>query len=255
MTDFGVGPRVPGKISIITGAGGGIGSVTAQMFAAHGSKLIVTDIDEAAAHATAAKITEAGGQAIAVQHDISVGADWDRVVALALANFGRIDVLVNNAGLHHQTMMGDITQAEWDKSIAVNLTGPFMGLQRVIPQMLKQGQGSIINVCSVAALIGGSFAHYSAAKGGVRSLTRTAAIAYAKQGIRVNALFPGLIETGLTAEARANPEIRAMLEASTALPRFGQPRDIAFGILYLASDESSFATGADFIIDGGVTAM
>ncbi len=255
MTDFGLGQRLPGKVAIITGGGGGIGGFTARLFAAHGAKVVVTDINESAAQATAAQIIAEGGKAVALRHDISAPADWDRAVALTLENFGKIDVLVNNAGLHHETFMSDITQAEWDKSISVNLTGPFMGLQRVIPQMLKQKQGAIINVCSVAALVGGSFAHYSAAKGGLRSLTHTAAISYAKQGIRVNAVFPGLIETNLTAEARANPEIRAMLAASTALPRFGQPRDIAFAILFLASDESSFATGADFIIDGGVTAM
>jgi NAD(P)-dependent dehydrogenase (short-subunit alcohol dehydrogenase family) len=255
MDQFGLGKRLPGQVAIITGAGGGIGGFTARLFAAHGAAVVVTDLDLEAAKATVEQIDADGNRALALPLDVVSDESWESVVATTVGEWGAVDILVNNAGYHMPTHMGDISKEEWERHLAVNLTGPFLGTQRVIPSMLAKGKGVIVNVCSVAALIGGSFAHYSAAKGGLRSLTRTTAITYAKQGIRANAIFPGLIRTNFTREALADPGIRSMLEASTALPRFGEPRDIAFGILFLASEEGAFATGADFVIDGGVTAM
>ncbi len=257
MTDFGFGPRLPGKVAIVTGAGGGIGGFTARLFAAHGAKVVATDIDLAAAEATVAQIKAEGHIAVAVQHDVVSEAAWDHVIAVTVEQFGGVDILVNNAGYHvrtHMVSLPDITRADWDQHLAINLTGPFLGTQRAIPEMLKRGKGVIVNICSVAALVGGSFMHYSAAKAGLRSFTRNTAVAYGAQGIRANAVFPGLIETGLTRAPLADPATRALLAASNVIPHFGEPKDIAFGILYLASDESSFATGSDLILDGGVTA-
>ncbi len=257
MTDFGFGPRLVGKVAIITGAGGGIGGFTARLFAAHGAKVVATDLDLAAVEATVAQIEAEGNVAIAVGHDVVSESAWDNVIATAVKQFGGVDILVNNAGYHvrtHMVPLPEISRTEWDQHLAINLTGPFLGTQRAIPEMLKRGGGVIVNVCSVAALIGGSFMHYSAAKAGLRSFTRNTAVAYGTQNIRANAVFPGLIETGLTKAPLADPATRALLQASNVLPHFGTPKDIAFGILYMACNESSFATGSDLVLDAGVTA-
>ena len=257
MKDFGLGPRLPGKVAIITGAGGGIGGFTARLLAAHGAKVVATDIDQAAVDATVAQIKADGNEAVALAHDVVSEAAWDKVVATAVERFGGLDILVNNAGYHprtHMVPLEEMSLADWDQILAINLSGPFLGTKRAIPEMLKRGGGAIVNLCSVAALVGGSFMHYSAAKAGLRSFTRNTAVAYGAQGIRANAVYPGLIETGLTKAPLADQATHDMLLAANVIPHFGKPKDIAFGILYLVSDESSFATGTDLIIDGGVTA-
>lgn len=246
--------RLAGKVAIITGAAGGIGASEAVLFAREGAKVIATDIDVAGVGAIASVIVDQGGEAIGLGHDVSSEEGWREVVAAAVDRYGKVDVLANNAAVHYETRFSDITLDEWDKVLRVDLTGTFLGTQAIVPEMLRGGGGSIVNISSIAALIGGSFAHYSAAKGGVVSLTKATAIEYAKQNIRANVILPGLIETNLTREALANPNIRKMLEDSTALPRFGHPEDVAYCALYLASDESAFATGAEFVIDGGNTA-
>lgn len=246
--------RLDGKVAIITGAAGGIGACEAYLFAREGARVIATDIDATAVEAVAQAIGEEGGDAIALRHDVSSEADWRDVVAAAVAHYGKVDVLVNNAAIHRETRFADITLDEWETVLKVDLTGTFLGIQAVIPDMLRGQGGAIVNMSSIAAVIGGSFAHYSAAKGGVISLTKATAIEYAKQGIRANVILPGLIETSLTKDALTNPEIRKMLEDATALPRFGQPEDVAYCALYLASDEAGYATGAEFVIDGGNTA-
>jgi NAD(P)-dependent dehydrogenase (short-subunit alcohol dehydrogenase family) len=255
MADFGLGQRLSGKVAIITGAGNGIGACTARLFAAHGARVIVADRDDQAARATASQITADGNTALALHLDVTSESQWNDVVQRAVAEWNTVDILVNNAGVHTAQHMSEISSEDWNRHLSVNLSGPFYGIQRVVPVMLAKGGGVIVNVCSIAALIGASFAHYSAAKAGLRALTRTTAATYAKQGIRANAIFPGLIQTNLTREALADPGTRAMLEAATLLPRFGEPRDIAFGILFLACSEGSFATGSDLILDGGVTAV
>jgi len=246
--------RLDGKVAIITGAAGGIGACEAALFAREGAKVIATDIGATAVEAIARAIGDEGGDAIALRHDVSSERDWHDVVAAAVARYGKVDVLVNNAAIHRETRFPDITLDEWETVLKVDLTGTLLGIQAVIPDMLRGQGGSIVNMSSIAAVIGGSFAHYSAAKGGVISLTKATAIEYAKQRIRANVILPGLIETNLTKDALTNPETRKMLEDSTALPRFGQPEDVAYCALYLASDEAGYATGAEFVIDGGNTA-
>lgn len=255
MSKYGLGKRLENRVAIVTGAGGAIAGFTAKLLAAHGAKIIATDMDFEAVSKTVEEIKSEGNEAIAIKHDITSENDWDVVVSAAISTFGRLDILANVAGWHIPEPRLDlqtITLDEWNKHIAINLSGAFLGTKRAIPEMLKNNYGSIINIASVAALKGGSFYHYSAAKSGLRALSRNTALAYATNGIRANTIFPGLVESKLTAAPLADPTIRDHLIKSNAIPHFGDPDDIAYGILYLASDESKYVTGAELVIDGGV---
>lgn len=246
--------RLKGKIAIITGAGNGQGAFEAELFAKEGATVVATDIDFDKVSKVVEKIQAENGTAIAIHHDISSELGWMNVVKNTIESFGKIDILVNNAGVHIETAMSEINLAEWTKMIEINLTGTFIGMQTVIPVMKENGGGSIVNIASIAALRGGSFAHYSAAKGGVRSLSKTAAIEYARDNIRVNSIYPGLIVTGLVKEALENETVRKNLMDQLPLQRFGKVEDVGYGVLYLASDESAFVTGSELVIDGGTMA-
>lgn len=246
--------RLNGKVAIITGAGNGQGQYEAELFAKEGARVAVTDIDYSAARQTVAAIEQSGGQAFAFHHDIASEENWKAAVLKTIEMYGRLDILVNNAGIHSEIKMADISLHEWNTMLNVNLTGTFLGIQEVIPFMKESGGGSIVNIASIAALRGGSFAHYSAAKGGIRSLGRTAAIEYAEDKIRVNTVFPGLIATDLVKEALENETTRQNLFDQLPMKRIGEIEDVAYGVLYLASDESGFVTGSELIIDGGTMA-
>lgn len=245
--------RLNGKVAIITGAGNGIGACESKLFAKEGAKVVVTDIDFAAAQAVVKQIVADGGQAIAIKHDVSSESDWKNVIAGTVEAFKKIDILVNNAAILIEQKMADITLETWNKTMQVNLNGVFLGTQGVVPEMKKNGGGSIVNTSSIASMIGSSVAHYSASKGGIRSFTKTTAIEYAKDKIRANSVYPGLIVTNLTKNVLADEAMRNFLTALTPLPRFGEVEDVAYGVLYLASDEASFVTGSELVIDGGVT--
>ena len=251
--EFAKGSRLAGKVAIVTGAGNGIGAGTARLFAAEGAKVAATDVDAAGLDDTLKAIEAAGGAVAGFAHDIASEAAWADVVAKTIATFGRLDILINVAGIHPQAQLGSITLDDWNHIIAVDLTGPFLGTQAVLPAFLANGGGAIVNVSSVSAFVPSGFTHYNAAKAGVRALTRSTAFSYTKAGIRANAVYPGLIETNLTKAPLADPATRAKLEAGTFTPFFGQPADIAYGILFLASDEARFVTGADLTVDGGRT--
>jgi NAD(P)-dependent dehydrogenase (short-subunit alcohol dehydrogenase family) len=253
MMEFEKGSRLAGKFAIVTGAANGIGAATARLFAAQGAAVAITDVDDAGLATTHGQIEAAGGTVLSFHHDVSSQSAWEEVVAGTLAAFGRLDILANVAGIHPSAQLGDITLEDWNRILAVDLNGPFLGTQAVLPEFVKNGGGAIVNVSSVSAFVASGFTHYNAAKAGVRALTRSTAFMYAKQRIRANAVYPGLIETNLTTNALADPATRAKLEAGTPLPNFGQPDDIAWGILYLASDEAKFVTGSDLMIDGGRT--
>jgi NAD(P)-dependent dehydrogenase (short-subunit alcohol dehydrogenase family) len=253
MDRFEKGARLKGKAAIVTGAGNGIGAATARLFAAQGASVLLTDVDEAALAATLKRIAAEGGEAISMRQDVSSQAEWGDVVTAAVGRFGKLDILVNNAGVRPDAELGQITLEDWNRVIAVDLTGPFLGTQAVLPEMLKAGGGSIVNVSSVAAIMGGPIAHYHSAKAGVRALTRSTAFAYAKQRIRANAVYPGLIETKLTEAMLADPAFVTRMQATVPLPYFGSGADVAYGILFLASDEAKFVTGSDLVIDGGRT--
>lgn len=237
--------RLKGKVALVTGGAQGIGRAVAELFAEEGAIVIAGDV----------KPGEAAKGIDYVTLDVSKQADWARVVDGILAKHGRIDVLVNNAGIVKNYGPVHDTDAEsWERVIAVNLTGSFIGMQAVLPAMRKAGKGSIINFSSIWGNVGvPGAAAYNAAKGGVRNMTKNAAVTYAKENIRVNSVHPGLIRTPLV---MAQPEdMNAGIIAQTPMGRMGSPREIAYGCLFLASDDSSFMTGGELVIDGGYLAQ
>ncbi len=245
--------RLQGKAAIVTGAGSGIGEATAKRFAAEGAKVAVADVDGARARATAEAITKAGGTATAMAADVSRGADVQALVEQAYAAYGRIDILMNNAGVLTTTPFLEVTEAEWDRVIDTNLKGMFLVGQAVARRMVQDGVGgSIINMSSINAVLAIPTAvPYSVSKGGVKQLTGAMAVALAPHNIRVNAIGPGTTATGMTREMLASPEtVRAVL-SRTPLGRVGRPEEIANIALFLASDEASYITGATIYADGG----
>ncbi len=251
--------RVKGKVAIITGGAGGLGEAEASLLAREGARVVVTDIDAASIGRVANGINAQGGRAISVQHDVTSEAEWDKVIRKTLNEFGRLDVLVNNAGVILYKKIEDTSLAEWRWLMSVNLDGVFLGTKFAIETMKKSGGGSIINIASVAGLIGNpDAAAYHASKGGVRSLSKAAAIECSKAGygynIRVNSIYPGVINTNMAEDLRQNEDKYKTAVSWHAMGHFGEPEDIAYGVLYLASDESKFLTGSELVIDGGWTA-
>jgi len=249
--------RVEGRIVLVAGAGGGIGSAGAEGLAREGAAVVCTDIDAAAAEAVAARIRAAGGRASAFALDVRDRAAVDDAVTAAVRTFGRLDVLVDCAGVSHGGNFLDLDHGEWERVIAVNLTGMFHLGQVAARQMVRQGGGgSIINVTSqLAEVARPERAAYVASKGGGRSLTHAMALDLAPHGIRVNAIAPGPTLTGLTRASYADPERRRATIAQIPLGRLGDPQDLVGAILFLASDESRWMTGSTLTVDGGYNAQ
>src|SRR5437870_9606160 len=249
--------RVEGKVALVAGAGGGIGGAGAEGLAREGAALGCADVDGAAAEATAARIRAAGGRAIALTLDVRDRAAVDAAVAATVREFGRLDVLLDCAGVSHGGNFLDLDPAEWERVIAVNLTGMFHLGQAAARQMVRQGGGgSIINVTSqLAEVARPERAAYVASKGGGRSLTQAMALDLAAHRIRVNAIAPGPTLTGLTRLSYADPERRRATIAQIPLGRLGDPQDLVGAILFLASDDSVWATGSTVTVDGGYNAM
>ena len=251
--------RLQDKVCIITGAGGGMGRVAAQRFAAEGAKVIVAEYGEAAGSETAKLVTDAGGNATFVKVDVSTEAGATAMTDAALDTYGRLDVLYNNAGImpeaDHSVVDTDV--ATWDQVMAVNVRGVFLGCKHAIPRMIEQGSGSIINVSSFVALLGCSVPQdaYTASKGAVLSLTRELAVEFARQGVRVNALCPGPVETPLLLRLFADdPAAFERRRVHLPMGRLATAREIANAALFLASDDASYVNGATFLVDGGLTA-
>jgi 2-hydroxycyclohexanecarboxyl-CoA dehydrogenase len=253
--------RVDGKVALVAGAGGGIGGAGAEALAREGAAVLVTDIDAAAAAATAGRIRAAGGRAIAQGLDIRDRGAVDKAVAAAAREFGRLDILLDCAGISHRGNFLDLDQEVWERIIAVNLTGMFHLGQAAARQMVLQANGgktggSIINVTSqLAEVARPERAAYVASKGGGRSLTHSMAVDLAAHGIRVNAIAPGPTLTGLTRASYTDPEARRATEALIPLGRLGQPDDLVGAVLFLASDESRWVTGSTVTVDGGYLAI
>lgn len=247
--------RVSGKVAIVTGAAGGMGKADAILLAQEGAKVVVTDIQEDKVNEVVAEINHNGGEAIGFRHNVTSEEEWQHIVDETVKKWGKIDVLVNNAGISLAKALIDTTAQDWDKVMSINLTGGFFGLKHVIPVMQKNGGGSIINISSIAGLTGSNGAGpYTASKGAVRMLTKAVAIDYGKDNIRCNSIHPGYIETPMTKDLLSDENMTKWFMSNTPLPRLGKPENIAQGVLFLASDESSFITGAELAIDGGVSA-
>jgi NAD(P)-dependent dehydrogenase (short-subunit alcohol dehydrogenase family) len=239
------------SVVLVTGAGRGIGRATALAFASAGASVVVLDTDGPAAEETAAL----AGDATAVQGDVTVAADLERAVAGAVGRYGGLDWAVNNAGitLHKKVRAAEITEDEWRRVIDVNLTGVFLGMRAELPAMLERGAGAIVNVSSVAGLVGSSAADaaYSAAKHGIIGLTKTAALDYATLGVRVNAICPGPVNTAMVADA---DHMGGFFETATPMQRMAEPEEIAAAAVWLCSSAASFVTGAALSVDGGYVA-
>ncbi len=252
--------KLKGKVAIITGAGSGIGRASALLFAREGARVIVADLVAAAGEETVAEIKATGGEAIFVQVDVSKAAEVEQMVQVAVESYSRLDILYNNAGLTLPAMVTETTEEIWTRSIDVNLKGVMLGCKYAIPEMLKNGGGSIINTASMLGLVASPRqAPYCAAKGGVVLLTKQVAIDYARDNIRVNCICPSEVDTPMHRkfiEESPDPEAtKKRLMERIPLNRVAQPEEIATVALFLASDDSSYITGVALPVDGGLTAL
>jgi len=249
--------RLENKVALITGAASGMGKAAAELFACEGAKVIATDINIEQLTEVVNNITKCGHEAIAYQLDVAREDNWCDIVNKTLEKYHRLDILINNAGICGSDCtlpIDDMTTDIWNKYIAVNATGNFFGLKAVVPTMKKQRSGSIINISSINGMFGGNGVNYCSSKGANRMLARAAAIELASFNIRVNSVHPGYITTGMTKEIDENAEYQKQFIQKIPLKRPGTPQEIANLLLFLASDEASYITGAEIVIDGGWTA-
>jgi NAD(P)-dependent dehydrogenase (short-subunit alcohol dehydrogenase family) len=262
------GKRLLGKVAIVTGGASGIGAATARLFAQHGASVILTDSNAPLGKTVEKEICDAGGTAVFATQDVRDEAQAPATVGQAEKTYGRLDILCNIAGISGRDprmsiqtsltagpRLADQTLEQWNQVMEINATGVFLGTKASVPAMLRAGGGSIVNISSICGIVGShANAAYHASKGAVRIFSKAAAIQYAPDKIRVNSVHPGFVDTPMTVPGHSNPEVaRKRLEA-TPLGRFGTPSDIAAGCLYLASDEASWVTGSELVIDGGMTA-
>ena len=248
--------RLQNKVALISGGAKGMGAVEAKLFAKEGAKVVIGDVLETEGKQIEAEINETGGECLFVPLDVTDENQWNEAVAATVRRFGKLDILINNAGIFRTSPVEETSSTEWDQVMDINAKGVFLGAKAAIPAMREAGGGSIINLSSVAGLVGAAYSSaYSASKGAVRLFTKSTAIQYATDGVRCNSIHPGVIQTDMTKEAIADSQFKAQRLDPTPLARLGQPEDVAYGALYLAFDESSFVTGAELVIDGGWTAQ
>ncbi len=246
-----------GKVAVVTGGASGIGRAAARAFAREGARVVVADVLEDAGRETVRLIREAGGEAVFVRTDVSRPADVQAMVEETVRQFGRLDYAFNNAGIEGvMAPTADCPEDNWNRVMAVNLTGVWLCMKHEIPQMLRQGGGAIVNTASVAGLVGfANMPAYCASKGGIIQLTRTAALEYARANIRVNAVCPGVIRTPMVERViAANPQVEAQLTALEPVGRMGTPEEVAEAVVWLCSDAASFVTGHAMVVDGGFVA-
>ena len=249
--------RLDGKVALITGGAKGQGREEAKLFAKEGAKIVLGDILDNLGQEVAKDIQDTGGEATYVHLDVTNETDWKSSIKIILQKYGRLDILVNNAGILIRKGIEDTTTEDWSRIMDINAKGAFLGIKSAIPVMRKSGGGSIINISSTAGLVASpsGSASYTASKGAVRLLTKSTAIQYAHENIRCNSVHPGPIYTDMIQDSITDPT--KLTERMDRLPmgRFGTAEEVAFGVLYLASDESSFVTGSELVIDGGHTAQ
>ena len=249
--------RLEGKVAFISGGARGMGAAEARLFAREGARVAIGDILDDLGRQVEAEINETGGEAIYVHLDVTEEEEWQRAVSTTVERFGGLHVLVNNAGVVSWGTLEDTTVAEWDRVMDVNAKGVFLGTRAAVAEMRKGGGGSIINISSISGNIGQDIIQpvYNASKGAVRIFTKSTAVQYAKEGIRVNSVHPGSVDTPMTQGRRSDPEQTEERLSRIPLGRVAKPEEIAYGALFLASDESSFMTGSELIMDGGFTAQ
>ncbi len=248
--------RLENKVVLITGGARGQGAAEADLFVKEGAKVVIGDISQEEGRKLIAKITENGGQAIFVHLNVVRTADWINAINEAIKTYEKLDVLINNAAIYSRNGVETTTEEEWDDIMDINVKGAFLGSRLAIPFMRSNGGGSIVNISSVGGLVGSPLgaAAYSASKGAIRLLTKSIAIQYAKNNIRCNSVHPGTIDTDMIKDAMDDPILYEDRRKRIPMLRIGSVEDVAYGVLYLASDESSFVTGAELIIDGGSVA-
>ena len=247
--------RLDGRIALVTGAASGIGKATSQRLASEGAAVVVTDLQDEAGEAVASGIRDEGGRAIFVHHDVSSQADWEAALDTTKAEFGRLDILVNNAGIGDTAPIEETELEEYEKTIAVDQTGVFLGMKLAAPLLIESGNASVINISSIFGTTGGFGASpaYHAAKGAITTLSKNAALHWAVEGIRVNSIHPGFIDTPLLDQAKGTP-FEELMVSTTPMGRLGRPEEVAAAIAYLAGDDASFVTGTELYVDGGYTA-
>jgi len=247
--------RLEGKVALITGAAHGMGAEEARLFAREGAKVVIADIREEDACEVEAEIAEAGGEAMVLMLDVSKEDQWETSVAAIIAQYGKLDILVNNAGISGSGERDMASTDAWDRLMDVNAKSVFLGMKHVIPVMEKAGGGAIVNISSISGLVGQEAIHsgYNASKGAVRLVTKAAAVQHAKKGIRVNSVHPGMLPPMLTSFQAGDPNREAM-NAAVPMGREGEPIEVANAVMFLASDEASYITGTELVVDGGFTA-
>jgi NAD(P)-dependent dehydrogenase (short-subunit alcohol dehydrogenase family) len=248
--------RLRDKVAIVTGAASGMGAATALLFAREGAKVVVADLLAAEGEQVAGRIKEAGGVARFAPLDVTAEKDWERAVAAALAAYGRIDVLVNNAGISGSDP-DLLSIAVWDNVMTVNARGCFLGMKYVIPEMRKAKRGAVVNISSISGFTGQTMVHmaYNASKAAVRVMTKAAAVQCAADGIRVNSVHPGIMPPMRSSKLTADPAIRAKMLRAVPMGREGRVEEVAYASLFLASDEASYVTGTELVVDGGYLAL
>jgi NAD(P)-dependent dehydrogenase (short-subunit alcohol dehydrogenase family) len=248
--------RLPGKVAIITGGASGMGAEEAKLFAREGAKVVIADVLEEEGKRLEAEVNQSGGEAMFMRTDVTSESDWQRVVEVSVARFGKLDILVNNAGLSSTSAADPMDTEGWHRIMEVNTTGVFLGTKYAIPAMRQAGGGSIVNISSIMGFVGGESGHpaYHASKGAVRIFTKATAVKYGPDGIRANSIHPGFMPPMRSAHPRDAESLQRLIDW-TPLRRTGKPIEVAYGVLFLASDEASFITGTELVIDGGFIAQ
>jgi NAD(P)-dependent dehydrogenase (short-subunit alcohol dehydrogenase family) len=248
--------RLPGKVAIITGGAHGMGAEEVRLFAREGAKVVIADILEEEGKALEAEVAQAGGEAMFMRTDVTSEADWQRLVEATVARFGKLDILVNNAGLSSTSEPDPMSTEGWRRIMEVNATGVFLGTKYAIPAMKQAGGGAIVNISSIMGFVGGESGHpaYHASKGAVRIFTKATAVKYGPDGIRANSVHPGFMPPMRSARPRDAASLQRLIEW-TPLRRIGKPIEVAYAVLFLASDEASFITGTELVVDGGFIAQ